>query len=89
MSVDRIWRTVHDVNVSTVRLPSRHRLLPLGFICKMYVGVRDAPVVLHLESVFRSARSWIAAFPERTDELFALRIVRQAQKLRVLLGSDD
>ncbi len=83
MRFDFVRRSVGDVDAAAVRLPAR---LARG---EAFGGVGDKAVVLFLELVFHSVRSWIPAQPELLDELLHLLGGLEALERSALLVADD
>ena len=81
--VNRGGRSVDDVDMAAIRLPSGNG----G--CEMLVGIGDAPVVFGLGRVSRDFGCGVTAFPELLNKLIAFVIIWQREEGRALLGSYD
>ena len=83
MGIDFVGRAEGDVDTATVQLPAG------GARSEMFVGVRDAAVMLFFELVFNGVRGGIAAEPELLDELFALLVgVELLEGFALFIGDD-
>ena len=83
MRFDFVRLAVHDVDAATVRFPAGNA----G--SEMFVGVRNAFVVIVFVFVVESVRARIAAQPEGFDELFALFIgFKSLERGPFLIGND-
>src|SRR5262249_7759218 len=78
-----VRRTICNIDAPAVCLPSRNAR------GEIFVGVRDAPVVLFLEFVFDRVRGRVAAKPEVLDELLPLFVGLKALERGALFIGDD
>ena len=83
MGIDLVGRPEHDINASAISHPSG---LTGG---EMFVGVRDAAVMLFLVLVLDGVGRGIATEPELFDELISLFVVGELLKRRKLFRRDD
>ena len=83
MRVDLVGRPPRDVNAAAVGPPA----WDAGG--KVFVSVRNTPVVLFLVFILRCVRSRVAAQPELLDKLIALFVIRKLLERRQFLRRDD
>src|SRR5205814_544672 len=74
-----VRRPVDDIDLAAIGLPSRNYS-----VGEVFVGIRNAPIVLFFVFIFDGARSGVAALPELLDEMLALLACSQELECRAL-----